>query len=139
MPGISGGGTIWTEMTLRYSDMDPMGHLNNAVYATFFEAGRVAYVEEILGEVTPAGAGYVIVKLTIAFKAEARYPGTLRIRTRISRVGGSSMTYVQDIFSGERLLAEAESVCALFDLARRKAMRCPQALRDRMQAFGAES
>ena len=44
---------VVTEVTLRYSDMDALGHLNNAVYATLFEAGRVAYVDEVLEDVTP--------------------------------------------------------------------------------------
>ena len=74
-------GTVLTAVTLRYSDMDILGHLNNAVYATLFEAGRVAYVEQRLGAMTPVGAGYVIVRLEIDFRAEARYPGTADITT----------------------------------------------------------
>jgi acyl-CoA thioester hydrolase len=130
------GATI-TEVTLRYSDMDQLGHLNNAVYASFFEAGRVAYLESILDDVMPEGASTVIVKLTIEFKAEARYPGVARIRSRITRVGGSSMTYAQDISIGGKLVATGESVCALFDLTRRKALRLPDAMRVKIAAQGA--
>jgi acyl-CoA thioester hydrolase len=129
---------VATEVTLRYSDMDAMGHLNNAVYATLFEAGRVAYVDGRLAPFTPAGAGYVIVRLTIEFKAEAHYPGVARILTRVSRVGGSSMTYAQELHVNGRLAATAESVCALFDMARRKALRCPDEMRTFLKAQGAE-
>jgi acyl-CoA thioester hydrolase len=115
-------GSTTTEVTLRYSDMDAMGHLNNAVYATLFEAGRVDYLNQVLMDLTPKDAGYVIVKLTIDFKAE----------TRIVRIGGSSMTYAQDIMIGEKLVATAESICALFNLTKRKAMRCPETLRTRI-------
>jgi acyl-CoA thioester hydrolase len=133
MDGNSEAGNTTTEVTLRYSDMDAMGHLNNAVYATLFEAGRVDYLNQVLLDLTPKGAGYVIVKLTIAFKAEARYPGVAVIKTRIVRVGGSSMTYMQTIMIGGKVVAEAESICALFNLTRRKAMRCPEALRARIE------
>lgn len=132
------GGSIVTHVTLRYSDMDPMGHMNNAVYATFFEAGCVAYVDGVLAPLTPGGAGYVIVKLTIEFVAEARYPGTAEVHTRVSRVGGSSMTYLQEMHVNGRLSARAESVCALFDLVRRKALRCPEAMRALLKEKGAE-
>jgi acyl-CoA thioester hydrolase len=131
-------GTVVTEVTLRYCDMDVLGHLNNAVYATLFEAGRVAYVDEVLAPLTPAGAGHVIVKLTIEFKAEAKYPGVARIATRVSRVGGSSMTYAQELRVNGKLAATAESVCALFDLQRRKAVRCPDEMRAFLRAQGAE-
>jgi acyl-CoA thioester hydrolase len=131
-------GAIQTEVTLRYSDMDPMGHLNNAVYATFFEAGRVAYVDEVLAPVTPPGVGYVIVKLTVEFRSEARYPGVARVLTRVSRVGGSSMTYLQEMHVGGKLAATAESICALFDMAKRKALRCPEPMRALLKEYGAE-
>ncbi len=127
---------VVTEVTLRYSDMDALGHLNNAVYATLFEAGRVAYVDDVLKEVTPEGLGYVIVKLTIEFKAEAHYPGNARIETAIVRIGGSSMTFAQTITIGGRLVATAESICALFDLTKRKAARCPDPLRQKVAARG---
>ncbi len=128
---------VVTEVTLRYSDMDALGHLNNAVYATLFEAGRVAYVDGILQDVTPQGLGYVIVKLTIEFRAEARYPGVARVQTEVVRMGGSSMAFAQQILIGDRLVATAESICALFDLTRRKAVRCPEPLRQRIAEQGA--
>jgi acyl-CoA thioester hydrolase len=130
--------TVVTEVTLRYSDMDPMGHLNNAVYATFFEAGRVAYVDEVLTSVTPEGAGYVIVKLTVEFRSEVKYPGVVQVLTRMSRVGGSSMTYAQEMHVNDKLVATAESVCALFDMTRRKALRCPEDMRALLKSRGAE-
>ncbi len=131
-------GAIATDVTLRYSDMDVLGHLNNAVYATLFEAGRVAYVEAVLAPLMAADQGFVIVRLTIDFKAEARYPGVARVLTRVSRIGGSSMVYAQELHVGGRLAATAESVCALFDLNRRKAVRCPDGMRALLREKGAE-
>jgi acyl-CoA thioester hydrolase len=139
MTDTSQDGVVATDVTLRYADMDVLGHLNNAVYATLFEAGRVAYVDDVLAALTPAGAGYVIVKLTIQFKAEASYPGMARIATRVSRVGGSSMTYLQELHVNGRLAATAESICALFDLKKRKALRCPDAMRRILTQRGAET
>ncbi|MGL4637533.1 MAG: acyl-CoA thioesterase [Beijerinckiaceae bacterium] len=130
-------GAILTEVTLRYSDMDALGHLNNAVYATLYEAGRVAYVTDILNDVTPADTGYVIVKLTIEFKAEAHFPGVAAVSTRISHIGGSSMTFDQSISIGGKLVSTAESICALFDLKRRKATRCPDDLREKVAGLNA--
>ncbi len=127
---------VVTEVTLRYSDMDALGHLNNAVYATLFEAGRVIYVDEVLKDVTPAGLGYVVVKLTIEFKAEAHYPGVARIETSVVRLGGSSMTFAQTTAIGGRTVATAESVCCLFDLTKRKAARFPDTLRQRIAQRG---
>lgn len=133
----AGEGAFLTSVTLRYCDMDVLGHLNNAVYATLFEAGRVAYVEEKLAAMTPEGAGYVIVRLEIDFRAEARYPGAADITTAITRIGGSSMTFAQEIRIAGRLAASAICICALFDLTRRKALRLPDSLRERIPVVAA--
>jgi acyl-CoA thioester hydrolase len=125
-------GTIFTEVTLRYSDMDTLGHLNNAVYATFFEAGRVEHYHRVFQPVMAPQTDFVIVKLTIDFKAEARYPGVARIATRVLRVGGSSVTYGQDMTIDGKLVATSEGVCALFDTVRRKAIRMPEVMRQRV-------
>jgi acyl-CoA thioester hydrolase len=127
---------VKTEVSLRYSDMDVNGHLNNAVYATLFEAGRIVYLEKHLRDLMPDHAGYVIVRLAIDFIAEVHYPGIAEITTRMERIGGSSMTYQQEIFVAGKLVAKAESICAMFDLNRRKAMRCPEAMRERLRALG---
>ena len=31
----------WTTVTIRYRDLDPLGHINNSVYSEWFEAARV--------------------------------------------------------------------------------------------------
>jgi acyl-CoA thioester hydrolase len=127
---------IITEVTLRYSDMDVLGHLNNAVYASLFEAGRVAYVEQVLLEVTPPGLGYVVVRLSIDFKAEARYPGIARIESVVTRLGGSSLVFKQTLHVGGKLSAAAEGICALFDLKERRAVRLPEMMRERIASMG---
>ena len=35
----------WTTHTIRYNDLDPLGHVNNAIYSTFMEAGRTALLQ----------------------------------------------------------------------------------------------
>jgi acyl-CoA thioester hydrolase len=131
-------GEVKTEVSLRYSDMDVNGHLNNAVYSTLFEAGRIVYLEKYLRDLMPDHAGYVIVRLAIDFIAEAHYPGIAEISTRMEKIGGSSMTYQQEIMVAGKLVAKAESICAMFDLKRRKAMRCPEPMRERLRGLGVQ-
>ncbi len=41
---------FWSDDKLRFGDLDPLGHVNNAAYATFSESGRVAFVEALGSE-----------------------------------------------------------------------------------------
>ena len=38
------------QIQIRFADIDVMGHVNNAVYLSYFEMARVHYFKQILGE-----------------------------------------------------------------------------------------
>jgi len=107
---------------LRFSDCDMLGHVNNVVYATLCESGRVAYLRERLGAVEAAGGVVVIAKLAISFEAELHYPGEVETATWLARLGRTSFTVAQEIFSGGRRVASAEGVCVVIDAATRRPM-----------------
>ncbi|WP_043540349.1 acyl-CoA thioesterase [Salinarimonas rosea] len=105
---------------LRFSDCDSLGHVNNVVYATLCESGRVTYLRERLPQAERAGVAFVIVKLEIAFEAELHYPGTVETATWLSRLGRTSFTLSQAIFAGSRRVATASGVCVTIDATTRK-------------------
>lgn len=72
---------FWTRDTVRFSDVDRYRHINNVAIATYCETGRVEFAERLWpGSTAGETAGWVIVKLTVAFLAQAHYPGEARNR-----------------------------------------------------------
>ena len=112
---------IWTFDKLRYRDTDRQGHVNNAVYATFLETGRVSFLYDNELALAESGCEFVIAKLTIEFRAELYYPGTIDIGTRILGVGRSSFTVGQGVFKGETCAATGESILVQMNTATRRA------------------
>ncbi|MDK9695618.1 MAG: acyl-CoA thioesterase [Siculibacillus sp.] len=105
---------------LRYGDTDRQGHVNNAVFATFFETGRV---EMLLASEAPflePGQSLVLARLEIDLVAEINWPGTVEIGTRVGKIGRSSMTLEQAVFQDGRLAARGISVVVLTDEATRR-------------------
>ena len=66
---------------IRYGDTDRQGHVNNAVFATFFETGRVSFLFD--PSIFPEGTMLVIARLVIDFRAEVTWPGQVEIGTRV--------------------------------------------------------
>lgn len=110
----------WTYDKLRYSDMDSQGHVNNAVYATFFETGRVTMFRGDLQLLGP-GENIVIVRVEIDYRAELHYPGTVDIGTRVLSVGRTSFRLGAAVFHGDRCIATSEAVIVLMDETTRQA------------------
>lgn len=101
---------LTTTDKLRYSDTDRQGHINNAVFATFFETGRVEIISQIERHAEVTDREFVLARITIDYLQEVHWPGTVTIGSRVSRVGTSSLTVKQVIFVDETVCARAESV-----------------------------
>jgi acyl-CoA thioester hydrolase len=99
--------TWTTHEHVRFSDCDPMGHANNAVYSTYLEQARIA----TLGGLDP----FILARVEIDFRAELRAGDQLEVRTRCSRVGTKSFELAHQIWAGNRLAAEAKSVLVGYD------------------------
>ena len=61
---------------VRFGDLDPNQHVNNAVYATYFETGRVTLMKLPEYGLTPPGS-FISVRLDIHFRAELHWPNTI--------------------------------------------------------------
>ena len=105
---------------VRFADLDPNQHVNNAVYATYFETGRVTLVKDRSFGLTPRGLGWMLVRLDIHFRAELRWPGSIEMGLGVAKFGRTSLTFDQVVFSEGRCVASAQSVTVLIDESTRK-------------------
>jgi acyl-CoA thioester hydrolase len=114
-----------TSAEIRYADMDRQGHVNNAVFATFSEIGRVAFLYDPERPLAPAGTSFVVARLAIDFLAELLWPGTVEIGTGVIQIGRSSFTVAQGLFSGRHCVAGAEAVIVLVNGQTRRSTPLP--------------
>ena len=121
---------IWTYDKLRYGDTDRQGHVNNAVYSTFFETGRVAFLYDKDLALAAPGCEFVVARLVIDFHAELFFPGNVDIGTRVLRVGRSSFTVGQGVFMADLCAATAEIVAVQMNTETRRAATLSPAMTD---------
>ncbi|MGF1639836.1 MAG: acyl-CoA thioesterase [Rhodospirillales bacterium] len=129
---------FWSRDTVRFSDVDRYRHINNVAIATYCETGRVEFAEATWpGSTAGEGAGWVIVRLAIHFRAQSHYPGVVEIGTRTERLGRSSCTLGQGLFKDGRCFATAEAVLVWLDLADGgRPAPIPEALAERLRGAG---
>ncbi|MEM6861496.1 MAG: thioesterase family protein [Myxococcota bacterium] len=101
---------VHTRDKIRYGDTDRQGHVNNAIFASFLETGRVEVLLRPESPMTDDGCAFVIARLSLDFKAELKWPGEVIIGTRVARIGRSSIGLEQSIFQDEVWAASAETV-----------------------------
>jgi acyl-CoA thioester hydrolase len=123
------------KVTLRYADTDRQGHVNNAVFATFLESGRVPILYGPDKPIAPEGASFVIARLVLDFRLEIHWPGEVLVGTSVLRLGNSSVTLGQGIFCNGRCAATAETVIVLVDDATRKSRPLPETTRKAFEKY----
>ena len=125
------------EVPVRFSDMDAMGHVNNAVYLTYLEAARVDYIARVLGIVDPKEYGVILARVEIDYKSPASNRETMLVGCRVEELGGSSMMMgyrLEDKATG-RLVALAKTVMVAYDYELVKPKRLSEDWRRKMEDF----
>jgi len=110
---------------VRFGDLDPQGHVNNAVFATYFETGRVALFRDPDLGIGIANATYVLVRQEIDFLRELHWPGDVVIATGLAERGRSSFTLAQAVFAGEACAAAARATMVMLDAVTRRPKPLP--------------
>lgn len=95
---------------VRYADTDRQGHVNNAVFSSFLETGRVELLYAHSSLLPQAGCSFVIAALKLDFLREIVWPGTVDIGTGLSKIGNSSAVILQELYQNDLLVARAETV-----------------------------
>ncbi|MBP7862578.1 acyl-CoA thioesterase [bacterium] len=115
----------WTSVPLRYSDTDALGHVNNAVFSTLLEQGRVSTFFNGMDALGGVGTTFVIASMKLDFLAEMNFPGTAEIGTKINSFGRSSVKIGQTIYLNNKCCALSEEVMVLIDTNTRKPIEIP--------------
>ena len=125
---------------VRYGDLDPQGHLNNAKYLTYFETARINYFTH-LGLFTPGQSfmdiGVIMAEASVTFRAPVEYGMPVKVGVRIARLGNKSMKVEQNIVhvgSGE-VLASGYVILVAFDYHENKTIPIPDVMREKISEF----
>ena len=124
------------ERDVEFRDVDSAGHVNNAVYLTYLETARIAYLVEVLGAGFAYELSLILASITVDFRSPAHFPERLEIGTRVTRVGTKSFDVEHEIRGGDgRVVAEASSALVAYDYQANASMAVPEDWRTRLDAY----
>jgi acyl-CoA thioester hydrolase len=120
----------WKQIPIRFRDLDPLNHVNNAIFSTYYEEARIAFIKNVpaFAKGFKEGFSFVLANLNINFLKPVEYPATLLIGSGIKELGNSSITSLQAIYHSETkaLVSVAEASGVWFDLEKQRPARVPE-------------
>ena len=105
-------------VAVQFRDLDAMRHVNNAVYFSYLENARVAYVQTVAGRAVDLDdLRIVVVEAACRYRSPALLGETLDVGIRVSHMRRSSFAFEYAVCSQAdgRLVAEARTVQSAFD------------------------
>ena len=120
-----------TALRVRYAEIDAQGHVNNAVYLSYFEVGRVEWLRAAglsYKELEERGYGIVVVEVLAHYRRAAYFDDELTLRTELAEIGRASLRFDYTVLRDGEVLATGHTRHACVDLATGKPVRVPQEL-----------
>jgi acyl-CoA thioester hydrolase len=126
-------------ITVRWGDMDSMGHVNNAKYFTYSESARMSYFAAVHMQEHRENErhGPALVTATLNFRRQVRYPAELEVATRVSEIGRSSFKMEYEIFhrGTDDRVADGSGVIVWVDYGTGKSSPLPEGLKAAIRGF----
>lgn len=122
-------------LATRYADFDTKGHVNNAVFLTYFEMARAAaWVDHCGGG---ADFEFILAEASVKYVSEAMIGQTLDIEVTTAEIRTKAWVWaytIRDVGDG-RVVAEGRTVQVMYDYERHATMPIPDGLRARLAAL----
>jgi len=111
-----------------------MGHVNHAVYLTYFEQGRLTFWRELTGTPSPH-TRVIIARAECDYRSPAHFGDELEVRVNVGEIGRSSFALEYEIVQVEsdRLIASGKTVMVSYDYEKGSSVQLPDATRELLQ------
>lgn len=120
----------WTGIKVRFRDLDPLNHVNNAIFSTYYEEARIHFIQKIPGVAAQleSGFSFVLATIRIDFIKPVSFPAELLIGSGIKSKGNTSITSFQAIYKEEtkELVSVAEASGGWFDVKKQRPSPLPE-------------
>jgi len=108
------------EISIRFSDTDALGHVNNTMVPVWFEGARDPIFRLFTPELDLQNWPLILAKIDVNFEAQIYYGQPAQVRTFVSRIGGSSFDVFQELWQGDKRVASGTAVMVNFDYQTQK-------------------
>ncbi len=129
---------ITTPIPVRFRDIDSMGHVNNAVFFTYFEEGRKVFIHELFGLERPSDFQFILAHVRCDYLKPVKLNDHLHLHIWISDIGRKRFD-MQYALAGagteDPVYARGQSTQVFYDYQANRSREIPEAVRSRLEPY----
>jgi acyl-CoA thioester hydrolase len=119
-------------LTIRWGDMDALGHVNNTVYFRYMEQARISWFDGLGLKGSATGEGPAVINASCTFLKQLVYPGNVEVKTYVGQAGRSTFeTWIElrPSYDPDVVYAEGSAKVVWVDYNKGKSAPLPEKLR----------
>jgi acyl-CoA thioester hydrolase len=123
---------------IRFNDIDAIGHINNNIYFSYFDLGKVSYFEDIRASCVSWTEGIVVLAhLDVDFLSPIYYKEPLVVDTKVIKVGHKSITLLQQLrnIKTQEPKCRCTSIIVAYDANLQTSMDIPPVWKEAILAY----
>ncbi len=117
---------------VRFNDLDGMDHVNNAIFLTYMESARLAYLESLGAGQNPQKS-LILARVEVDFRSPIAFGEEVETGVRAGRIGTKSFELEQEVRANGRLAAESKSVLVAYDYTTNSSRELPDEWRQLLE------
>jgi acyl-CoA thioester hydrolase len=127
----------WYEIPIevRFRDLDAMGHVNNAVYVTYFEHGRAAVFRDLFGVRSVSDIDFIVARMEVDYRRPVLLSDPVLLQLRLAEVGRTSFAVEYRLLASGELAAEGRSVQVFYDFEKGVKKPVPPGFREKTRPY----
>ncbi len=119
-----------SKIYVRFSDIDVMGHVNNAVYLNYFESARMDFFNQLLGKKWDwINNGIILLKNEIEYVRPVVLHDDPMIQLSVEKLGTKSFVLGYELTVNGELYTRGSSTLVCFDYTKKTTVEIPEDLR----------
>lgn len=122
--------------SVRFNDLDGMDHVNNAIFLTYIESARLAYLESLGAGQNPQKS-LILARVEVDFRSPIGFGEDVEIGVRTGRIGTKSFELEHEVRANGRLTAEGKSVLVAYDYTTNSSRELPAEWRELLEGVPA--
>lgn len=136
---------VVTKIPIRFRDIDAMGHVNNAVYLTYFEEGRKEFVRSLFGIVQPEEYNFILAHIACDFLKPITISDTVILEIWVGAIGKKRFDFIYRLLKQgvddkeSSVCADGRSVQVFYDYKRNTTLALPADIREKLAEYSGEA
>jgi acyl-CoA thioester hydrolase len=127
-----------TNIEVRFSDLDAIGHVNNAVFFTYFEEGRKHFSKKVFEVSVVSDFNFIMAHIQCDFIKPIQFNDRVTLQMWVKDIGTKSFSFEYRLvdFSDEAMVyATGKSIQVCYDYQKNRSIEVPAKMRERLTLY----